>query len=132
MKKIFGARIRELRGMRKQAETASLLGISPVRLSRLEHGEYEPDLATIVAAAKNFHVSADWLLGLTEERNPHTVNANATASASATSDAARIVDAIVRAIVPQSSPDVSRIEGRLDSIEAALRELDRQRAADMK
>lgn len=133
MKKIFGARLRELRGIKKQAETAKTLGISVVRLSRLEHGEYEPDLATIAAAAKNFHVSADWLLGLSDERNPSssqvvTANANApnaTATATANKDAAivealRLIATARAPVVEMSATDLAR---RMDALEAAVRKI---------
>ena len=130
MKKIFGARLRELRGTRKQAETANLLGISVVRLSRLERGDYEPDLATIAVAAKKFHVTADWLLGLTDERNPPaaqvvTANANApnaTATATANKDAAivealRLIATARAPVVEMSATDLAR---RMDALEAAV------------
>lgn len=136
MKKIFGARLRELRGTRKQAETANLLGISVVRLSRLERGDYEPDLATIAVAAKKFHVTADWLLGLTDERNPPaaqvvTANANApnaTATATANDNAARILAEVARILAPAKAPEPPAPEAadlarRMDALENAVRTL---------
>ena len=103
------------------------LGISVVRLSRLEHGEYEPDLATIAAAAKYFRVTADYLLGLSDERNPANC-ATATATASATSDAARIVAEVARILAPAKAPDppvlnAADLARRMDALENAVRTL---------
>ena len=136
MKKIFGERIRELRGTQKQSETAIKMGISAVRLSRLESGKTEPDLQTIAAFAKKFRVTADWLLGLTDERNPPaaqvvTANANApnaTATATANDNAARILAEVARILAPAKAPEPSAPEAadlarRMDALENAVRTL---------
>ena len=48
----------------KQAEAANALGVSEVTLSNWENGINEPKISYVVAMAKFFNVSADYLLGL--------------------------------------------------------------------
>ncbi len=66
--KIFAQRLRELRVENNltQAQVASRLGIKQQSYVRYEIGSGEPSLETLVALAKLFGVSADYLLGLTE------------------------------------------------------------------
>ena len=130
MKKIFGERIRELRGTQKQAKIAEKLGISVAKLSRLEHGEFEPDLQTIAQTAKIFGVSADWLLGLSDERAPAplrpTATANATAPhATATANAGllptdAVADLLRRVLAASSTRAADPTEERLAALERGL------------
>lgn len=60
-------RIREVRLINglTQAEMASKLGMKQPALARLENGGVaDPRSSTIVAICKNFHVDANWLLGI--------------------------------------------------------------------
>lgn len=64
----FGKSIKELRleeGI-TQRELAKRLGVCNQTISFWEKGQREPDLDSLVAIAKYFHVSIDFLLG-TEE-----------------------------------------------------------------
>ena len=51
-----------------QKEAAEVLEISFSAYCRYEYGEREPAASTIAAMARLFRVSADFLLGLTDER----------------------------------------------------------------
>lgn len=63
-------RMRTLRLERqmKQEEMARQLGLSMSAYCRYERGEREPTASTIVALADFFAVSADYLLGRTDQR----------------------------------------------------------------
>lgn len=52
----------------KQEEVAAQAGIAYRSYRRYESGEREPTASTIVALADFFHVSADYLLGRTDQR----------------------------------------------------------------
>ncbi len=57
--------MRELRGRKRQAEMAEILGISPERanyISRYEKGTHTPGLDFLVRAAEKFGVTLDWLI----------------------------------------------------------------------
>ncbi len=49
--------------------TSRLIGINPNVLRFIEVGRNKPSADLIVKICKFFNVSADWLLGLKEERN---------------------------------------------------------------
>lgn len=66
MGNILGQRIRHLRQSHQlsQMELATELNITNVQLSRYESGSRKPDPETIAFVASYFHVTADYLLGL--------------------------------------------------------------------
>ncbi len=68
---VFSERFRELRIFTeprlKQAELGEKLGMSQRKVSRLETGSTEPTTDEIVAICRFFNVSADYILGLTDE-----------------------------------------------------------------
>lgn len=51
-----------------QAELAGLLGVAVNSLSNWERGEFEPTASKVREMARIFGCSADYLLGLTDER----------------------------------------------------------------
>lgn len=66
----FGQRVQMLRdraGMTRQA-LADQLGMKPQTLRHYEVGDREPGTETIVAIAKIFDVTVDWLIG--NDRDP--------------------------------------------------------------
>lgn len=67
--KEMGERIRKLRGKRSQDECAKALGISRGALSFYENGDRKPDADVIYMMAEYFEVSADYILGLSQEPN---------------------------------------------------------------
>lgn len=65
--KSFADRLKTLRGSASQSAFAETLGIKQTTYSAYERGRMEPSASIIVLIAKNTNVSADWLLGITEE-----------------------------------------------------------------
>ena len=63
----FGEKIRNLRedSDLSQTQLANALHTTQRKISYIECGKYEPSLEDIVSFCKFFHVSADYLLGLT-------------------------------------------------------------------
>lgn len=68
MENVFSQRLRELRAERGvgQVELAARLGVSKGVISLWENGKREPTLGNIVALAKYFGVSSDYLIGLND------------------------------------------------------------------
>lgn len=66
MDTIFGERLKELRIERQvgQVELAKELGVSKGIISLWENGLREPKLLNLIALAKYFKVSTDYLAGL--------------------------------------------------------------------
>ncbi len=66
MKLLFAERLHDLRIERglTQSELAHALGASQRRISYLETGKVEPDLALLCKLAEFFSVSLDFLVGL--------------------------------------------------------------------
>ncbi len=66
MKMLFAERLHDLRAERglTQGELANALGTSQRRISYLEKGKVEPDLALLCKLAEFFSVSLDFLVGL--------------------------------------------------------------------
>lgn len=70
--RIFATRFVELlreRGMTQQ-DASYALRLSPAVINRYVKEKHAPSAATIVLIARHFSVSADWLLGLADERRP--------------------------------------------------------------
>lgn len=68
MENIFGERLRELRRERGvgQVELANRIGVSKGIISLWENGLREPTISNLVAIAKYFGVTADYLVGLSD------------------------------------------------------------------
>jgi transcriptional regulator with XRE-family HTH domain len=65
----LGQRLRELRGVRSQAEFTRFLGLSSQQTyQRYESGTTAPDSETLLIIATKCAVSSDWLLGISENR----------------------------------------------------------------
>lgn len=66
---LFGQR---LRGLRKEkglvlADIAALLGVSATQVGDMEHGKTGTSLQRLVVLAEFYHVSTDYLLGITDD-----------------------------------------------------------------
>ena len=72
MENIFGSRLRELRKSRNmsQTELADALGTSQSTIADYERGKVFPTVPVIIRIAKFLNVSADYLLGLTDNPQP--------------------------------------------------------------
>lgn len=68
---IFGNRLRDLRHEQhmRQEDLAKHLQISKSSVGMYERGEREPSLVTLRTIADFFHVTTDYLLGRTDDRN---------------------------------------------------------------
>lgn len=69
----YGNRIREARKAKglTQAEAAEKLGLIQQAWQRMEGGKLDLRMSTICSVCKLLDISADWLLGLTDnETNP--------------------------------------------------------------
>ena len=73
MKTIFSKRLRELREDKNLSmqELAVIINVSNAAISNWENEINEPKISYLVALAKYFGVSADYLLGLKEEYFSH-------------------------------------------------------------
>lgn len=67
---LFAARFGELRGDRTQAEFAEFLGISRPTVGFYENGERIPDALVLRQIAERCGVTADYLVGLSDNRVP--------------------------------------------------------------
>ncbi|WP_325213644.1 helix-turn-helix domain-containing protein [Oscillibacter sp.] len=69
---IMGTRLKTLRKERRiyQREMGDLLGVTLGHYQKIEHGDVNISALTLCTLARYFEVSADYLLGLSEERNP--------------------------------------------------------------
>lgn len=69
---ILGARLKALRNERRlyQREIGELIGVTQRHYQKIEKGEINISALTLCTLARYFEVSADYLLGLTEERKP--------------------------------------------------------------
>lgn len=65
--------LRELRKKRglSQRALAKLLHVSQSAYSRYERGQRSPTIETVYTLAQLFHVSVDYLAGITDDPHPH-------------------------------------------------------------
>jgi HTH-type transcriptional regulator, competence development regulator len=66
---MLGTRLKELRGKRSQEEVAERIGISRARYSHYENNRSQPDNELLNKLADYYHVTVDYLLGRTNEKN---------------------------------------------------------------
>ena len=66
-------RIRDLRedNDMRQIELAKILNVSQAQYSRIETGENEITLDSLIRLAKLYKVSVDYILGLTDVKKPY-------------------------------------------------------------
>ena len=58
----IGLRLRDLRGVMRQEELASQLGVSQGQLSKVERGRVAPTLEILLGVATKFGKSLDWIV----------------------------------------------------------------------
>lgn len=68
MKKNFTARLRELRGFVNQTNFARKFGVKQTTYSCWEMGTREPSITMLTKIISDSNISADWLLGLSDDR----------------------------------------------------------------
>lgn len=64
----IGVRLKELRNSSSQSEMAASVGVKQQNWARWESGVVSPSADMIIEICRAHACSADWLLGLTEER----------------------------------------------------------------
>ena len=69
---VFGARLRELRNEKKetQRDLDDFLGVKQNQIGEMENGRKASTFAKLAVLCEHYNVSADYLLGLTDERRP--------------------------------------------------------------
>lgn len=68
-RELFGLRLLILRKQRKlsQGKIADLLGVTGTQVSDMENGKTGTTLDKLVTLCEYYHVSADYLLGITDD-----------------------------------------------------------------
>ncbi len=71
--KSFGTRLLEIRtaGGEKQPDLAEVLDVSVTQISEMENGKKGTTLPKLTLICEHYNVSADYLLGLTDEPKPY-------------------------------------------------------------
>lgn len=82
-----------------------------MRLSNYESGKREPDLSLLKQIVEGYGVSADWLLGLTDERTPGVSITAGDGSAVAANRSTATVNSAPAA----ASADTARLLGIIES-----------------
>lgn len=67
---IFAERLRKVRKEAKesQGDLADAIGVKATQISEMENGKKGTTLERLVVLCKHYHVSADYLLGLSDKR----------------------------------------------------------------
>ncbi len=58
-----------------QTELGKLLNLKNSAISKYEKGATEPSIETLIKIAEIFECSIDYLIGISDQRNPYTTNA---------------------------------------------------------
>lgn len=71
--KIFGQRLREIRKSKNQNQESLglILGVKKSQISEMERGSTSTTLEKLSLICEYYNVSADYLLGLTDEPKPY-------------------------------------------------------------
>ncbi len=71
MRPTIGTRLKELRQKKslRQEQVAEIIGVNKSTISAYEIGGRQPSFDILVSLARFYHVSTDYLLGLTDDRN---------------------------------------------------------------
>ena len=105
-------RLKELRGTSSQEEMANSCGIKRNAWARYERGEVTPGADILSHICVAHACSADWLLGLTEERGG--------ASADAAAATRRVLSPFADARVSALEKEVTRLQGMVAGLKFAL------------
>ena len=71
-KELFGQRLSQLRKEHHETQPAlaELLGVGKSQISEIENGHHTTSAERIALLCEHYHVSADYLLGLTDDPTP--------------------------------------------------------------
>lgn len=106
---VFAQRLKELRKQASQRAFSQILGVNQQKVSRWETGRFEPSLDEVITICNSLHVSADWLLGLSDSRG---------VSITATDHSVAANNSTV-----SDSADVSRLLGIIESQQKVIQKL---------
>ena len=69
---LFGLRLRNLRNHNKETQKAlaEYLGVKPNQIGEMENGRGATTLSKLALLCEHYNISADYLLGLTDEPRP--------------------------------------------------------------
>lgn len=72
-KELFGQRLTEARqkNHETQERLGQVLGIGKTQVSQIENGAAATTLERLALICEHYHVSAEYLLGLTDDSTPH-------------------------------------------------------------
>ena len=72
-KELFGQRLREIRKQQRETQDglAVVLDVSTSQISEMEHGKKTTTLEKFALLCEHYKVSADYLLGLSDDPTPH-------------------------------------------------------------
>lgn len=71
-KELFGSRLFEIRKLNHETQTvlAKAIGITKTRISEMENGKQTTTAEKIALICEHYHISSDYLLGLSDDPNP--------------------------------------------------------------
>ena len=71
-KELFGQRLREIRKQQRETQDglAAVLDVSTSQISEMEHGKKTTTLEKFALLCEHYKVSADYLLGLSDDPTP--------------------------------------------------------------
>ena len=72
-KELFGQRLKEIRKQRRETQDglATVLDVTISQISEMEHGKKTTTLEKFALLCEHYKVSADYLLGLSDDPTPH-------------------------------------------------------------
>ena len=111
MKNVLADRLRELRGSMSQSDFAAKIGVKQTSYSSWERGVKDPLAQTLVQISNTLGVSADWLLGLSDERGLAQTAAPV---------------APPRPIAPKLTPDTATLMQQINDLTARVKALETQ------
>lgn len=107
---VFAERFAQLRGDRTQGEFASILGLSRPTVGFYENGSRLPDAYTLRHIAVTCDVSADWLLGISDERTINGDIAQASRYTGLSANSIRKIHELSESPYPHSKALLSAID----------------------
>ena len=73
-KELFGSRLLEIRKLNHETQTVlgDAIGVTKTRISEMEHGKQTTTAEKIALICEHYHISSDYLLGLSDDPNPRS------------------------------------------------------------
>lgn len=72
-RELFGQRLAEIRKKNSdtQDQLGAVIGVGKTMISQVEHGDASTSVERLTLICEHYHVSADYLLGFTDDPAPH-------------------------------------------------------------